>query len=105
MKGYWVVYVDVDDVEGYKAYQAANAEPIRKHGGRFLVRGMDHQVVEGKARSRLVIIEFPSVEAARDCYGSPEYSKARTIREGLSSADFVIAPGYENAQPVGPSPN
>ena len=99
MKSYWVVFADVRDPEAYKEYQAANAAPIHKHGGRFLVRGMDHQVVEGSARSRLVIVEFPSADAARDCYFSSEYVKAKAIRDTLSEADFVLAPGYEGPQP------
>ena len=99
MKSYWVVFADVNDPEAYKAYQAANAAPIRKYGGRFLIRGMDHRVVEGSARSRLVVIEFPSAEAASDCYNSPEYTAAKSIREDLSVADFAIAPGYDGPQP------
>ena len=38
-KGYWVVFADVTDPEGYKAYMAANAKALAKYGGRFLARG------------------------------------------------------------------
>jgi len=100
VKSYWVVFVDVNDPEAYKAYQAANAAPISKYGGRFLVRGMGHKTVEGKSRSRLVVVEFPSAEAASDCYNSPEYTSAKAVREGLSIADFVVAQGYEGPQPA-----
>ena len=100
MRSYWVVSVDVNDPEAYKTYQAANAAPIRKYGGRFLVRGMDHQTVEGGSRSRLVVVEFPSAEAAADCYNSPEYTSARKVREGLAVTDFVVAPGYDGPQPA-----
>jgi uncharacterized protein (DUF1330 family) len=100
MKSYWVVFADVKDPEAYKAYQAANAAPIRKHGGRFLVRGMGHAAVEGSSRSRLVVVEFPSAEAASECYHSQEYTSAKSIRNGLSVADFVIAPGYDGPQPI-----
>lgn len=99
MKGYWVVLADVNDTEAYKAYQAANAAPIRKYGGKFLVRGLDHTAVEGAARSRLVVVEFPSAEAARECYDSPEYTSAKAMRSGLAIMDFVIAPGYDGSQP------
>jgi uncharacterized protein (DUF1330 family) len=99
VKGYWIVLADVNDTEAYKAYQAANAEPIRKYGGKFLVRGMDHTIVEGTARSRMVVVEFPSVEAARACYDSPEYTSAKALRSGLSILDFMIAPGYDGPQP------
>ncbi|HWA19373.1 MAG TPA: DUF1330 domain-containing protein [Devosia sp.] len=100
MKSYWVVFVDVSDPDAYKSlYQAANAAPIRKHGGRFLVRGMDHTVVEGSARSRLVVIEFPTETAARDCYYSAEYQAAKSLRDDLAISDFVIAEGYGGPQP------
>ena len=100
MKSYWVVFADVSDPEAYKAYQAANAAPIRKHGGRFLVRGMGHKAVEGTSHSRLVVIEFPSAEAANECYNSLEYTSAKSVREGLSVTDFVIAPSYDGPQPT-----
>jgi uncharacterized protein (DUF1330 family) len=100
MKSYWVVLVDVSDPEAYKAqYQPANAGPIRKYGGRFLVRGMDHEVVEGSARSRLVVIEFPTAEAARDCYNSAEYQQAKALRDNLATSDFMIVGGYDGPQP------
>ena len=46
-KGYWIARVDVDDVERYKHYVAANAEPLRKFGARFLVRGGRFENLEG----------------------------------------------------------
>ena len=46
-KGYWVAHVDVDDMETYKNYIAANAEPFAAYGAKFLVRGGEHQVKEG----------------------------------------------------------
>ena len=39
-KGYWVALVDVSDPDGYKAYIAENAKPLRKFGGCFLARGV-----------------------------------------------------------------
>ena len=57
-KGYWVARGDVRDVEAYKAYIAANAAPIAKHGGRFLVRGGRFENPEGSSRSRNIVIEF-----------------------------------------------
>jgi uncharacterized protein (DUF1330 family) len=57
-KGYWVVSGDVTDPEGYKAYIAANATALAKHGARFLVRGGKSAVVEGWGYSRTVVVEF-----------------------------------------------
>jgi len=89
-KGYWIANVDITDPDGYKAYVAANAEAIRKFGARFLVRGGTAACVEGKARSRLVVLEFPDFASALACYRSPEYQKARKLRLGKSDADLVV---------------
>lgn len=98
-KGYWIAHVDVTDPEAYKLYVAANAGPFAKFGARFLARGGDHSVPEGKARARSVILEFPSYEAARACYASPEYAEALRLRKNASEADIIIIEGYDGPQP------
>ena len=98
-KGYWIVRVDIADPERYKAYIAANAAPFRKFGARFLARAGQLQNVEGNMRSRNAIIEFPSYQAALDCWHSPEYQEAMKLRLPVSTADLVIIEGYEGPQP------
>ena len=98
-KGYWMVHVDVNDAEEYKKYVAANAAPFAQHGARFLARGGKYESVEGKGRARNVVIEFPSYQAAVDCWHSPEYQAAMRIREPVSTADVVIVEGYDGPQP------
>jgi uncharacterized protein (DUF1330 family) len=89
-KGYWVAFADVNDPEGYKAYVAENAKAIRKYGGPFLTRGGKSESPEGKPRSRAVEIEFPNYAAAPECYRSPEYAAAMTLRRGKSIMDLAI---------------
>ena len=98
-KGYWIVHVDVDDMEEYKKYVAANALPFSKHGARFLARSGKFENPEGKTRARNVLIEFPSYKAAVNCGHSPEYQAALKIRKPVSSADLVIVEGYDGPQP------
>lgn len=98
-KGYWIAHVDVNDPEGYKAYQAANAEPLRKYGAKFIVRGGEFEGKEGASRSRNVVLEFPSYQAALDCYNSPEYQRAIALRAPYSTADIIVIEGYDGAQP------
>ena len=98
-KGYWIANVDITDPEGYKSYVAANAEPFRKYGGRFLIRGGKSERVEGRLRSRIVLIEFPNFATALECYRSPEYQNALKLRLGKSDADLVIIEGYDGVQP------
>jgi uncharacterized protein (DUF1330 family) len=94
LKGYWIGHVDVTDPEGYKPYTVANAVPFGKFGARFLVRGGRHEVVEGKQRSRNVVMEFPSYDAAVACYHSPEYQAAKAMRMGKADIDLLIIEAY-----------
>lgn len=98
-KGYWVAFADITDPEGYKAYIAENAASFRKYGARFLVRGGEREAPEGSPRSRVVVLEFPSYEAALACYHSPEYAKAMALRQGKSVMDLAIVKGYDGPQP------
>lgn len=98
-KGYWVASVDVTNIDGYKKYQAENAVAFRKYGAKFLTRGGKTEAVEGKLRSRVVVIEFPDFDAALACYQSPEYQKAKALRLGHGVGDIVVLEGYEGAQP------
>jgi uncharacterized protein (DUF1330 family) len=54
--------------------------------------------MEGKARGRIVVLEFPSYEAALACYHSPNYRAAKQIREGKAEADIVVIEGYDGPQ-------
>ncbi|MGQ0566123.1 MAG: DUF1330 domain-containing protein [Gemmobacter sp.] len=94
-KGYWVVHGTVTDPAAYELYRAANAAPLAQFGARFLVRGGAQTVTEGAVRPRTVVIEFPSLQAAQDCYDSAGYQAAIALRLGASTADFAIVEGWE----------
>ena len=98
-KGYWIARVDVHDTEAYRAYVAANGAVFRQFGARFLVRGGTHENVEGTARERNVVIEFPSYAEALACYRSAEYQPVKAMRTGASTADILIIEGYDGPQP------
>ena len=98
-KGYWIGRVDVTNPDAYKAYGAANAVPFKKYGARFLVRGGSFEAVEGQARSRNVVIEFSSYQAAIDCWNSPEYKHAKSLRDGHAVAEILVIEGYDGPQP------
>ncbi|MHC0053245.1 DUF1330 domain-containing protein [Actibacterium sp. D379-3] len=93
-KGYWIGHTVIHDPEAYKRYQAANAAAFAKYGARFLVRGGAQQLVEGDARARSVVVEFPSYADALACYESPEYQAAKALRAPVSKIDLVIVEGY-----------
>lgn len=94
-KGYWVGHVTITDPQAYEAYRQANAAAFAKYGGRFLVRGGAQYRAEGQLRARTVVVEFPSLQAARDCWDSPEYQAAKAVRAPASEADIVIVEGWD----------
>lgn len=98
-KGYWIARVDVHDTELYERYVAANAAVFAAYGARFLVRAGQFQAPEGTSRSRNVVIEFPSYQAAVDCYNSPAYQEVLQLRLPVSTGDLVIVEGYDGSQP------
>ena len=98
-KGYWIGRVDVTDPENYKKYVAANGPVFASYNARFLIRGGQFEAVEGEARARNVVIEFPNYQAALECYRSAEYAKAMEHRLDAGVADILVIEGYDGAQP------
>lgn len=98
-KGYWIAQLDVTDADTYKTYVEANAEAFGKYEAQFLTRGGPFTQLEGKNRSRNVIIEFKDYETAIACYWSVEYQRAFDIRAPASVADIIIMAGYDGPQP------
>ena len=99
MAVYLIASMDITDPAAYERYRAQVPATIEHYGGRFLVRGGEFQNPEGTSRSRNVVIEFPTYQAALDCWNSPEYKSALAIRAPISEGDVVIIGGYEGAQP------
>jgi uncharacterized protein (DUF1330 family) len=93
MTAYWIAHVTVTDPKAYQGYQALAPAAFAAHGARFLARGGAHEVLEGPVLDRHVVIEFPTLAAARACYQSAEYQAARARREGAALAHVVIVEG------------
>lgn len=94
-KAYWIAHVDVRDPERYKDYVATAAPAFEKYGARFLARGGPYVALEGRNRARNVVIEFPSLQHAQDCYNSPEYRAARAIRQEVADAELILVEGSD----------
>lgn len=96
MAAYLIAQVDVQDVDIYKRYAARTPEIVAKHGGRILARGGATETLEGHAgERRVIVIEFPTMKAARRFYDSPEYQEARRIRTPISEAQILVVQGVE----------
>ncbi|MDM7930363.1 DUF1330 domain-containing protein [Tabrizicola sp.] len=99
MTAYWIAHVTVTDPEAYKGYQALAPAAFAAHGARFLARGGEAETLEGPLLDRHVVIEFPSMQAARACYHSDAYETARACRDGACVAHVVIVEGLPGTRP------
>lgn len=98
-KGYWVGSMDVEDVVAYTEYAKMVLPLLARWDAAFVVRGGAYEIVEGSARSRILVIEFPSYQRALDCYHSDDYQAVKQLRLGNSVADFAIVEGFDGEQP------
>jgi len=94
-KGYWIARVDVNDADGYPNYVNTAKPAFEAHGAKFLARGGETHSLEGQNRARNVVIEFPSVQAALDCYNTVEYQAAVVIRQAVADSELIIVEGVD----------
>jgi uncharacterized protein (DUF1330 family) len=96
MPAYVIVETDVHDPEQYERYKAASPDTVHAGGGRFVVRGGELAVLEGDwSPTRLVLLEFPDLEAAERWYASPAYEAAKRLREGAANLRMVAVQGLD----------
>lgn len=93
MPAYWIAHVTVTDADRYGGYQSLAPAAFATHGARFLARGGEADCLEGPAFDRHVVIEFPTLEAARACYASADYQAAKAHRDGACHAQVIIVDG------------
>jgi uncharacterized protein (DUF1330 family) len=93
---YWVsLYSEVHDPEKLAAYAALAGPAIEEGGGRYLARGNPAYAFENGKIERVVVIEFPSVEAAHAVHESAGYQEALVALDGGASRDLRIVEGIE----------
>ena len=96
MPAYVIVETDVTDPEQYEKYKAASPGAVAGGGGRFLVRGGELAVLEGDWQpSRLVVLEFKDLAAAKRWYQSEAYQEAKKLREGAAHLRAVAVQGLD----------
>ena len=94
MAAYAILDVDVHDAEGYTEYRGLSGPSVEQYDGRFLVRGGAVETIEGEWQpSRFVVIEFPTMDQAKTWYNSPEYTKARAIRQRTAHSKAIFVEG------------
>jgi uncharacterized protein (DUF1330 family) len=94
MPAYVIVDIDVTDPATYEKYKQMAPPAIAAFGGRYLARGGACHTLEGSwAPRRLVVLEFPSVERARQWSESEEYGPAKAVRQASARAEMVVVEG------------
>ena len=98
MTAYVLSLVTVTDPERFQEYAKRALPLIEKSGGRVLARGANQKLLEGEdLPTRIVVIEFPSVEKAVAHYRSPAYLAAKKFREGAGSIHMMVVEAVPKA--------
>ncbi len=94
MPAFILAHIRVTDPSRWEQYRAAVPAVIARHGGRYIVRGGEGVALEGTHDSRrVVILEFPSTDAAESFWHSAEYAAVKKLRNGAADVDAVLLPG------------
>lgn len=94
MPGYVIADVEVTDEAVFAEYRKLVPATIEAYGGRYLVRGGDSEVQEGEwMPHRTVVLQFESVERAREWYDSPEYAGPKQMRIKSTNSSLIIVDG------------
>ncbi len=96
MTAYWIsIYKEILDEAKVAAYAELAGPALRDAGGTYVARGLPDETYESGQKTRTVVIEFESVEAARAAHDSPAYQNALAALDGGAVRDMRIVPGVE----------
>ena len=95
MSAYWITRCHVIDPDVYSKYLELAGLAIKKFGGKFLVRGGKQLEKEGEGFERTVLVEFSSLDLARQCYESSDYAEALSYSNQSSNRLVVLVEGLE----------
>ena len=98
MPAYVVVDITVNDAQTYERYKLLAPPSISAFHGKYIVRGGRTETLEGEWQpSRLVILEFPSVDDAKAWWDSEEYSAAKDLRQSCAETEMLLIEGFPGA--------
>lgn len=96
MSAYLVVDIDVQDPDQYMQYVAQAPDFIKKHGGQYLVRGGDVEVIEGDwSPARFVIVEFPTRQLAQAFIADVDYQAVADTRRAATKSNLILVDGLD----------
>jgi uncharacterized protein (DUF1330 family) len=94
MAAYVIAQIEVTDPEGYARYREMAPSTVERYGGRYIVRGGTVEALEGDwAPTRLVILQFESVERAKEWWNCEEYAEAKALRQRTTNSKLTVVEG------------
>jgi uncharacterized protein (DUF1330 family) len=97
MAAYLIANVEIRDAEKFKDYVKATPAVIKRFGGKFLVRGGDFEICEGGWNpKRLVVVEFESMQKAKQFYNSSQYNAIKGLRQSSAYTEWVFVDGLDS---------
>ena len=96
MTGYVIAEIDVLDADAYEEYRRHVPPTLAAYGARFIVRGGPVTLLEGEPEpNRIVVIEFESVERAREWWASDVYAGPKAMRQAASKGRLIAIEGVD----------
>lgn len=94
MKAYIIAEIDITDPVTYEDYKKLTPGSLVPFGGKFVVRGGTTEVLEGNGKTgRIVVLEFPSIEKAKEWWSSDTYAPAKALRQASSNTRMIVVEG------------
>ena len=94
MAAYIIVDITINDPQAYEEYKKLTPAAVAAYDGKFIVRGGNTETLEGEWQpERIVVLEFPTVERAKEWWGSATYAKAKSIRQQAAYTKMIVVEG------------
>jgi uncharacterized protein (DUF1330 family) len=94
MPAYFIADLDITDPAGFEEYRQLVPATIQQYGGRYIVRGGASETLEGDWQpKRVVVLEFPSLEQARQWYNSEAYRGPKALRFKTATSKLILVEG------------
>ncbi|HWY39711.1 MAG TPA: DUF1330 domain-containing protein [Chthoniobacterales bacterium] len=94
MAAYVIVEIEITDPVGYEDYKKQAAATVQKYGGKYIVRGGKTEVLEGNWKpKRIVVLEFPTMERAKEWLNCEEYREPRKLRHKTAKTNMLVVEG------------
>lgn len=97
MAAYVIVEIDITDPVGYEEYKKQASDTVHKCGGKYIVRGGTTEVLEGEWQpKRIVVLEFPSMQQAKEWLNGEGYRKPRKLRHQTAKTNMILVEGFDD---------